>query len=238
MVEATQPALGSTQAPGIQCLGPVIYTHASPQAAHPPPVSVSEPPPKYGFGEGPAARPLLAQQPRPVEEADEDPAEDPATHSGRILNDFANTGVMAALIGGFSLGSMQATEAYQFGRELDKGIYILNFLAVHLCTCSAITSAVLYRCANSMADPEHVVQWHGRHWMLMMLPWGKFFIGALCYLVGVVLWSYRDLEGHDFSQYACTAFGAMTATVGAGTAAYVNWTGKRAVTRLTKQKHS
>ena len=47
---------------------------------------------------------------------------------------------MAALIGGFALGNMNLGK----NTDLERGIYMLCVVAVHGCTCSALTSALLY----------------------------------------------------------------------------------------------
>ena len=71
-----------------------------------------------------------------------------------VLNDVTNTGVMAALIGGFALSCLQSTDFRLDEHDhstLDEIIYVLLVFAVHACTCSALTSAFLYRQARPHA---------------------------------------------------------------------------------------
>jgi hypothetical protein len=58
----------------------------------------------------------------------------------RVCCDVLNTAVMAALVGGFALGNLSLSGP----DTIDKWIYLLTCFAVHACTCSAVTSAVLY----------------------------------------------------------------------------------------------
>ena len=58
----------------------------------------------------------------------------------RLCNEMQNSCVMAALIGGFALSSLAAPHPDE---RLDKWIYLLAYIAVHACTCSALTSAFL-----------------------------------------------------------------------------------------------
>jgi hypothetical protein len=46
-----------------------------------------------------------------------------------------------------------------------------SFVGVHACTCSCVTSALLYRVANDMSDDE------APNWFVLSLPMMKFGIG-------------------------------------------------------------
>ena len=52
----------------------------------------------------------------------------------RVCNDQMNTGVVAALIGGFAYEALQ--EGIGEGTTLDQIIYMLSLISVHACTCS------------------------------------------------------------------------------------------------------
>ena len=93
----------------------------------------------------------------------------------RLSNDLLNTSVMAALVGGFALGTLLASPVPEEGPlrgEYDIWIYLLSFIAVHANTCSALTSAFLYRKANAMAD-EDIAAWATKYRFLLQLPMGK-----------------------------------------------------------------
>ena len=67
----------------------------------------------------------------------------------RLTNDVLNTSVMSALIGGFALENMSIPDERT---PFDVPIYLLATIAVHACTCSALTSAFIYRIVNNMED--------------------------------------------------------------------------------------
>ena len=125
----------------------------------------------------------------------------------RLCNDILNTGVMAALIGGFALSSLQ-TE-YNMNEGLDVAIYVTAFVGVHACTCSSVTSALLYRYANALRD-EDAPSWAASHSFLLSLPMAKFGIGCVSYLLSVVLLSFRDLDTVPFWQKAALLIGLMS----------------------------
>ena len=58
----------------------------------------------------------------------------------QLLNDVTNTGVAAALIGGFALGNLHSDVSEE---PMEITIYMLSFIAVHACTCSCLTSCLL-----------------------------------------------------------------------------------------------
>ena len=133
----------------------------------------------------------------------------------RLCNDILNTGVMGALIGGFALSNLQA--GFDTAVTLDVAIYLTSFIGVHACTCSCVTSALLYRVANALHDTE-AAPWAKAHPVLLKLPMAKFGMGCLSYLLSVVLLSFRDLEGVDAIKYAALAIGlmSMSMTLGVG----------------------
>ena len=63
----------------------------------------------------------------------------PKINREKMLNDLVNTGVMAALIGGFALSNLQRD--YDVNNGWDVSIYMTSLIAIHLCTCSCLTSA-------------------------------------------------------------------------------------------------
>jgi hypothetical protein len=75
----------------------------------------------------------------------------------RLTNDMMNTSVMATLIGGFALNSLTPPTS-----EIDQAIYALSYVAVHACTCSALTSAFIFRVVNKM-EVRRVQHWHMRN---------------------------------------------------------------------------
>jgi hypothetical protein len=133
----------------------------------------------------------------------------------RVCSDILNTSVMAALVGGFALSNMQSPLD---PTPLEHTIYLASCLAVHACTCSALTSALLYRVAVRMHD-DAIPAWAARNRVLLTLPLAKFGMGCVSYLASVVLLSFRDLSESVAFQYAGLAIGLMSmstvfATVG------------------------
>lgn len=128
----------------------------------------------------------------------------------RALNDCTNTGVMAALVGGFALGSIQsAQEFYDFSTDNQFIVYILSVVAVHACTCSAITSALLYREINFL-EPEEVAVWTSQNAMMMMMPMMKFAMGCGAYLLSVIYISLVTLEEYPLSRNVTVIIGIMS----------------------------
>lgn len=126
----------------------------------------------------------------------------------RLCNDVLNTSVMAALIGGFALNFLQSK--YEFSESnVDMAIYVLSVIAVHACTCSALTSAFVYRTVNNLHDDE-VAEWAKKYHLIVKMPLMKFSMGCFSYMVTVVLRSFRDLEGFDVWCFFCMGVGLMS----------------------------
>jgi len=125
----------------------------------------------------------------------------------RLSNDVLNTCVMAALIGGFALGNLTAPG--EDPEPIETYIYLLSYITVHACTCSALTSAFIYEAVNQMED-EHVSKWAKSHKTLLMLPMFKFVVGCMAYMVSVILGSWHDLDGDDLAQGVALAIGVMS----------------------------
>ena len=123
----------------------------------------------------------------------------------RICCDVLNTAVMAALVGGFALGNLSLSGT----DTIDKWIYLLTCFSVHACTCSALTSAVLYREVVRMND-EAVPSWVEAKKLLLYMPVTKFFMGCTAYLGSVILISWRDLQEAVEFQIACLVIGIMS----------------------------
>ena len=115
----------------------------------------------------------------------------------RLCCDILNTAVMGALVGGFALSNMTSSGD---GNTLDNLIYLFSCLSVHACTCSCLTSALLYRTAVRMRD-DAVAAWAAAHKLLLMLPLAKFGMGCVSYLLSVILLSFRDLDHSSTFQY-------------------------------------
>jgi hypothetical protein len=143
----------------------------------------------------------------------------------RLCNDMINTSVMAALIGGFAFNNLGALAApLQSGdaERLDVGIYMLNVVAVHLCTCSCLMSAFIYSVVNRLED-EAVPDWAASMpWKMMLpMPMGKFATGCVFYLISVVVMSYRDLEHEAACRWLAFLIGAGSVCSVFGTGAIV-----------------
>ena len=97
----------------------------------------------------------------------------------RYRDDQMNTGIIAALVGGFALTNSWEMNIYEnegennFVSNIELSSYTLAILAVHGCTCSALVSAFLYRSITRVKSPKAGVQWVERHPILVQLPWYK-----------------------------------------------------------------
>jgi len=125
----------------------------------------------------------------------------------RLLNDVVNTGVMAALVGGFALGNMQ--DSYVDGTTLGLLIYVCSVFSVHACTCSALTSALLYRKLNGM-DEEAAAAWAAKRGFVLHMPMSKFGMGCVVYLTSVLLLSFRALESNLAARCIALGIGIMS----------------------------
>ena len=75
---------------------------------------------------------------------------------------------------------------------VDNVTYLLLTLAVHACTCSALTSALLYREVNCM-EIDTVPIWAQDNWMMLLMPMGKFAMGCSSYIISVVFATWSRL---------------------------------------------
>ena len=126
----------------------------------------------------------------------------------RVLNDLLNTGVTAALVGGFALSNIQGMVVEE-DNALLQAAYLLSFVGVHACTCACLTSAMLYREANKLSD-EAAEAWASSNTMMLSLPWYKFAMGCFSYIVGVVLMTLDVLEDVAFSKWLSLVIGLMS----------------------------
>eukprot|EP00927_Polykrikos_kofoidii_P078421 TRINITY_DN75243_c0_g1_i1.p1 TRINITY_DN75243_c0_g1~~TRINITY_DN75243_c0_g1_i1.p1 ORF type:complete len:191 (+),score=18.14 TRINITY_DN75243_c0_g1_i1:65-637(+) len=141
----------------------------------------------------------------------------------RLCNDLLNTSVVAALIGGFALATLQLGKPG--GNFLDLSVYMLNVFAVHTCTCSCLTSVFLYQKANGLHD-DHVTAWACDKRWLLSLPMVKFVAGCVCYLLSVLLLTFRDLEASTFCRFIALAIGAGSVMMVFMTAAYIHFSSR------------
>lgn len=133
----------------------------------------------------------------------------------RLLNDILNTGVMGALIGGFALSNMQ--QAYDMNNTMHVAIYMCSFVAVHACTCSAVSAALLYRVANALSE-DQTPRWAAKNATVLKMPILKFGLGCLSYLLSVVLVSWRDLQEVHVWQIVALIIGLMSMSMTLGVA--------------------
>ena len=143
----------------------------------------------------------------------------------KYRDDQMNTGVIAALIGGFAL-----TNSWEMGVEMedyDPNViieprtlsviaYVLAICAVHACTCSALVSAFLYRNLTRMKSPQDAVQWVHRHPILIETPFykaGNFIsctilsqLRIVFYLGLFIFESYRHMLRPNASNFKKTVY--------------------------------
>lgn len=125
----------------------------------------------------------------------------------RVCNDTMNTGVTAALVGGFALNNV--TDMTDVSTGLDMAVCIISIVAVHGCTCSALTSALIYRKVNRMQD-DAVEPWASGNQRVLALPLQKFGLGCFSYLLSVVLMGWRALAPNSPLQGMGMAIGVMS----------------------------
>ena len=139
----------------------------------------------------------------------------------RICNDQMNTGVVAALIGGFAYESLH--NGVGEGTALDQLIYMFSLIAVHACTCSCLCSVFLYQKANSCHDAQ-LTDWVKSNSILFQIPLIKFTGGCVIYLVSVILLTYKHLEGHGTSSTLALIVGIMSVSMVFATVGYLKKT--------------
>jgi len=138
---------------------------------------------------------------------------------GRYKDNQVRIGGIAAFIGGFSLS---ASNGNDMENTVEVVAWVLAIIAVHACTCAALTSAFLYRALSVEAD-EKACAWAEDHPWLLQLPFLKFAMGVVCYLTSVVLMSYSKSSVNDqpVARFITTFMGIMSIMMAAGTASMV-----------------
>ena len=91
-------------------------------------------------------------------------------------------------------------------------VMYLAFIAVHACTCSCLTSCLLYRTFNHQSD-EAAVSWARRNKLLLVAPWMKFVMGGGCYIASVIALSFEALQYIPVFRYLCLGIGLMSMSV-------------------------
>mmetsp|Transcript_44829 Transcript_44829/g.97625 ORF Transcript_44829/g.97625 Transcript_44829/m.97625 type:complete len:202 (-) Transcript_44829:145-750(-) len=135
----------------------------------------------------------------------------------RLCNDILNTSVMAALVGGFALNNMHKPED---DSAMEIGIYMLGFMSVHACTCSALTSAFVYQVVNGMND-DCVEKWATKNKLLVNLAMVKFIMGTAFYIISVICISWKHLEINTFWKWMALMIGIMSCSTVALTAHFL-----------------
>lgn len=106
-------------------------------------------------------------------------------------DDQTNTGVIAALLGCFALTNSWEIETGEGVTSIELAAYTRAILLVHGCTCSALTSAFLYRSLTKKI-PRVPIGWMERHHVLAQLPWYE-----VC--------SVNKLVRHDMARHGTSA---------------------------------
>ena len=142
----------------------------------------------------------------------------------RLCCDLLNTSVVAALVGGFALGNMQISSDPDDHGLIDYLLYTMSCFAVHACTCSCLTSALLYRTVVRMRD-ECVAEWAAQYKLVIIMPLAKFLMGVAAYLTSVILLSFRDLEANAIFKFLCLIIGVMSMSTAVMTAMVIAFPG-------------
>ena len=135
----------------------------------------------------------------------------------RLLNDLTNTGVIAALLGGFALSCL-SIDLSSYGADrngtndtvvlLGTVYWFIAFLAAHVCTLSAASSALLYRKVNLLPE-EAAGPWLQQHRRLHAVPFLCFMIGIKLYEVSIVLFGLLYFHGRSGWQIISAALGLI-----------------------------
>ena len=67
-----------------------------------------------------------------------------------------------------------------------------------------------YASANALEDGPLFAVWAEKRRHVIALPMAKFVMGCMCYMVSVILTSWRDLTGHKALKGIATAIGIMS----------------------------
>jgi hypothetical protein len=135
----------------------------------------------------------------------------------RLLNDLTNTGVIAALLGGFALSCL-SIDLEPYGAHTKSSdttlavigtiYWMVAFLAAHVCTLSAASSALLYRKINLLSD-ETALPWLQQNKRLKKMPLVCFMIGIKLYEVSIVLFGLLYFHGSTALQTVSTVLGLI-----------------------------
>jgi len=135
----------------------------------------------------------------------------------RLLNDLTNTGVIAALLGGFALSCL-SIDLEPYGAHTKSSdttlavigtcYWMVAFLAAHVCTLSAASSALLYRKINLLSD-ETALPWLQQNKRLKKMPLVCFMIGIKLYEVSIVLFGLLYFHGSTALQAVSTVLGLI-----------------------------
>eukprot|EP00535_Pseudo-nitzschia_heimii_P005268 CAMPEP_0197178816 /NCGR_PEP_ID=MMETSP1423-20130617/3978_1 /TAXON_ID=476441 /ORGANISM="Pseudo-nitzschia heimii, Strain UNC1101" /LENGTH=221 /DNA_ID=CAMNT_0042628629 /DNA_START=36 /DNA_END=701 /DNA_ORIENTATION=+ len=133
----------------------------------------------------------------------------------RMREEQTNTGVIAALLGGFALTNAWELELHEQTdpKTIDVAAYCMSIIAVHCCTCSALISAFLYRTMTLQPDHRRGVAWVEHHAKLAAIPWIKFLFGTMCYVTNVLLVAWSTLEDNLAPRIIMLFGGMMSITL-------------------------
>ena len=109
-----------------------------------------------------------------------------------ITSDVTQTAAVAAFIGGFVYTSLEEHEGTS---NVAIARYTLACVATHMCVCSTLVSAILYRILESVHDDDFERWTHDKlnSWLLK-LPLYKFLLGTFAFLLQVLLQSWQDMN--------------------------------------------
>ena len=120
---------------------------------------------------------------------------------------------------GFALGNLQSGKVDP--AFMDVAVYMMSCIAVHACTCSCLMSAFLYQKCNGLSE-EQLSHWARSNEFLLSMPFLKFVMGCVCYLVSVVCLSFRDLAETPSAMYVAGGIGVMSVSSVFVTATYIH----------------
>ena len=136
-----------------------------------------------------------------------------------LVSKVSETASLGAFVGCFAYYRMNLPAA---PAGLDYVLFVLSCFAAHACICSSLTSAVLLRVLYLLHDDE-VDKWASQpiNKFLLELPLIKFGMGCPCFLITVILTSWRDLQEDTPSRIIALIIGVISVSTVITTAAIV-----------------
>jgi hypothetical protein len=116
---------------------------------------------------------------------------------------------ISALVGGFALTTLVETDM----RSSDVMVSVSAmcfYAAVHACTFSACAGAWIFQMLNTM-DDKKAERWVAKRSYAVKSPWISFAMGAMCYIVGVVVFTAINVGPNPYKLTVVIGVAALCA---------------------------